>query len=67
MRSSKASHANLGAVVINSSTGLSNIYGYTVMIGIGTGSFLTAGLSIAQNMVDASDMTNVVGFITVGK
>ncbi|RYP69281.1 hypothetical protein DL769_005302 [Monosporascus sp. CRB-8-3] len=52
---------------VNSSTSESNIYGYTCLIGIGVGCFLTAGISVAQTKVPASDMTNVVGFMTVAQ
>ncbi|RYP60548.1 hypothetical protein DL771_010478 [Monosporascus sp. 5C6A] len=52
---------------VNSSTSDSNIYGYTCLIGSGVGCFLTAGISVAQTKVPASDMTNVVGFMTVAQ
>ncbi|RYO84725.1 hypothetical protein DL766_000242 [Monosporascus sp. MC13-8B] len=52
-------------VTVNSYTPESNIYGYTCLVGIGVGCFLTAGITVAQTKVPASDMTSVVGFMTV--
>ncbi|KAK9772341.1 putative Major facilitator superfamily (MFS) profile domain-containing protein [Seiridium cardinale] len=46
---------------LDTTTSDSAIYGYTALIGMGVGSFLTASVAIAQAMVDASDSSNAVG------
>ncbi|KAI9677145.1 MAG: hypothetical protein M1829_002719 [Trizodia sp. TS-e1964] len=42
----------------------SSIYGYTVLIGIGTGAFCQASFSVAQGKVEPEEIPLAVGFIT---
>ncbi|KAK2596506.1 hypothetical protein N8I77_013393 [Diaporthe amygdali] len=49
---------------IDSSTSESRIYGYTILLGVGIGSTLTAGIAVAQALVPKSDVNNAVGFMT---
>ncbi|KAH7319616.1 major facilitator superfamily domain-containing protein [Stachybotrys elegans] len=51
---------------ITTDTPAANIYGYTVLIGIGVGTYLAAGFSVVQAMVEEKDMNNAVGFMSVG-
>ncbi|KAL8639970.1 MAG: hypothetical protein Q9228_003056 [Teloschistes exilis] len=43
------------------------LYGYSVLIGAGAGSFLQTGYAISQSMVDVSEIPNAVGFMSVGQ
>lgn len=43
------------------------MYGYTVLIGIGIGSYVTAGFSIVPFLVAPHDINNAIGFMTIGK
>lgn len=48
-------------------TSASSLYGYSVLIGAGAGSFLQAGYAVSQTLVDHSEIPNVVGFMSVGQ
>lgn len=48
-------------------TSVSSVYGYSTLLGVGTGSFLQAGFSIAQALVAPEEIANAVGFMSVGK
>lgn len=52
---------------IDADTAQSNIYGYTVLVGIGIGCTLTAGIAVAQAMVPHSDVNNAVSFMTTAQ
>lgn len=54
-------------VDVDASTSTSRIYGYTVLIGIGTGSYLLAGIAVVQARVPASEVNNAMGLMTLGK
>lgn len=43
------------------------IYGYTALIGTGTGVYFTAGFAVAQGVVPASELSNSVGFMAIGQ
>jgi hypothetical protein len=45
----------------------STVYGYSTLIGIGVGSFVQAGFSIAQALVTPEEIPEAVGFITCGQ
>ena len=53
-------------VAVDASTSTSRIYGYIVLLGIGTGSYLLAGVAVVQAKVPASEVNNAVGFMTLG-
>lgn len=42
------------------------MYGYTVLLGVGTGAFLQSGFSIAQALVSPSEIPNAVSFMSIG-
>ena len=48
-------------------TSASRIYGYSVLSGIGAGSFVQAGFSVAQARVDPVAIPLAIGFITCGQ
>jgi hypothetical protein len=54
-------------VTIDSTTPASNIYGYTVLIGIGIGCTVLAGFSVVQVMLPPSDANAAVGFMAFGQ
>ena len=62
-------HANMGTspVTINETTTTSKIYGYTVLIGIGSGAYVQAGYSVAQAKVDPSKVPSSVGFMSLAQ
>lgn len=52
---------------VTPTTSDSRLYGYSVLIGAGAGSFLQTGYAISQAMVDVSEIPNAVGFMSVGQ
>jgi hypothetical protein len=49
---------------IDTETSVAAIYGYTIIAGFGVGLFAQASFSVAQAVVDPSDVASAVGFIT---
>jgi MFS family permease len=49
---------------VNQDTSVGNIYGYTVLIGLGVGMYLQASFSVAQAVVEPENVPPAVGFIT---
>ncbi|KAF2823433.1 putative MFS drug efflux transporter [Ophiobolus disseminans] len=49
---------------VDQDTSLSNIYGYTVLIGLGVGMYLQASFSVTQAVVEPENVPPAVGFIT---
>lgn len=52
---------------IDYTDGASKVYGYTILIGIGAGSFVQAGFSVAQATVKEEEIPWAVGFISSGQ
>ncbi|KAI3336419.1 putative MFS drug efflux transporter [Xylariaceae sp. AK1471] len=52
---------------VDISTSVSNIYGYTVLIGFGVGLFVQASFSVAQAVVAPELIASSVGFISTGQ
>ena len=52
---------------ITPDTNISNVYGYTVLLGIGVGSYVMACFPVAQNLVAPDEISNVIAFTSVGK
>ncbi|KAI0879968.1 MFS general substrate transporter [Annulohypoxylon maeteangense] len=52
---------------VNVSTSEAHIYGYTVLLGGGCGSFFTAGFSVVQIMVPVSELSNAISFMAIGQ
>ncbi|KAL9014344.1 MAG: hypothetical protein Q9173_001014 [Seirophora scorigena] len=48
-------------------TSNSAVYGYTVLVGIGAGLFLTAGFSVVPFLVKPHDINNAIGFMAVAQ
>jgi len=48
-------------------TSASKIYGYSILIGLGTGMYVQAGFSIAQAKVPKNQMAAATGFIALGQ
>ncbi|RFU73858.1 major facilitator superfamily domain, general substrate transporter [Trichoderma arundinaceum] len=46
-------------------TSTSRLYGYTALIGMGVGSFITAGFAVVQAQVPAHEVNNAVGFMSI--
>ncbi|KAI9859630.1 MAG: hypothetical protein M1813_006561 [Trichoglossum hirsutum] len=51
-------------ITIDDMTTASQIYGYSILIGVGCGAYIQASFSVAQSKVDAHDIPSVVGYIT---
>ncbi|KAF4629080.1 hypothetical protein G7Y89_g9070 [Cudoniella acicularis] len=58
-------NALLYTVTIN--TSIAAIYGYTVLAGLGVGSFSQAGFTVAQSLVPVESIPLVTGFLTCGQ
>lgn len=56
-----------GKVTADASTPVSNIYGYTALIGMGVGCFMLTGMSVLQAKLPTSEISNAVAFMTIGK
>ena len=52
---------------VNPSTSTSAVYGYTVILGIGAGSYLQAGYAVVQLLVPPEEIGNAVGFMSVAQ
>ncbi|KAK4240607.1 major facilitator superfamily-domain-containing protein [Achaetomium macrosporum] len=52
---------------IDESTSDSKIYGYTALIGMGVGSYLTAGIAVVQALVQPNEVSDAVGFMTAAQ
>ena len=52
---------------VNPDTSTSNIYGYTILVGAGSGCYLVAGFAIVQSLVPIKDIANAVGAMTICK
>jgi Major Facilitator Superfamily len=50
-------------ITVDNTTTTSQIYGYSILIGIGCGAFVQASFSVAQSKVSTDDIPSVVGFI----
>lgn len=60
-------HLTVKIDTLDSNTSASAVYGYSVLMGIGTGSFLQASYGVSQALVDPEDIPNAIGFISVGQ
>lgn len=49
---------------VDTSTSIAAVYGYTILIGFGTGLFAQASFSVAQAIVAPENVASAVGFIT---
>lgn len=45
----------------------SHIYGFTALIGMGVGSYLTAGIAVVQALVEPHEVSDAVGFMTAAQ
>ncbi|KAJ5537821.1 hypothetical protein N7494_007300 [Penicillium frequentans] len=52
---------------VNANTSNSTIYGYTVLLGIGVGSYCQASYSVSQQLVPMTELTNVVGLMSISQ
>jgi MFS family permease len=52
---------------VGASTSAANVYGYTVIIGIGVGLFAQASFSVAQAVVEPAMIPSAVGFISTAQ
>ncbi|KAL8971655.1 MAG: hypothetical protein Q9183_000944 [Haloplaca sp. 2 TL-2023] len=48
-------------------TPIATIYGYTVLIGIGIGLYVTAGFSVVPFLVAPKDINNAIGFMAIAQ
>ncbi len=53
--------------MVDATTSASKIYGYSVLLGVGSGSFIQAGFSVAQAIVEPHNVPSAVGFISQGQ
>ncbi|KAH6638613.1 major facilitator superfamily domain-containing protein [Truncatella angustata] len=52
---------------LSPSTSEARLYGYTVLIGGGCGSFFTAGFSVVQALVPVAELSNAISFMALGQ
>lgn len=53
--------------VVSLDTPAANLYGYSILVGLGTGMFVQAGFSVAQAKVPADQIAAATGFIALGQ
>jgi len=53
--------------VVKLDTSAANLYGYSILLGIGSGLFVQAGFSVAQAKVPPSQLGAATGFIALGQ
>ena len=51
---------------ITTRSSVAEVYGYTILIGAGTGSFLQAGFAVTQASVSPEEVTDTIGFMGLG-
>lgn len=52
---------------IDRDTARGSIYGYEVLLGIGTGAYIQAGYAVIQAVVDPADMSYAISFMMIGE
>jgi MFS family permease len=52
---------------VDNSTSNGKIYGYNILIGAGTGSYIVAGFAIVQSLVPVHEIANAVGAMTISQ
>lgn len=52
---------------IDPQTPVAQIYGFEVLLGIGTGCFIQAGYAVIQAVVPPADMAYAISFMMIGK
>ena len=52
---------------IDTDTSQAYIYGFEVLLGIGTGAFIQAGYAVIQAVVEPADMYYAISFMMIGK
>lgn len=53
--------------VVTLDTKAANLYGYTILVGIGSGLYVQAGFSVAQAKVPSNQLGAATGFIALGQ
>jgi hypothetical protein len=53
--------------VVKLDTSAANLYGYTILVGLGTGMYVQAGFSVAQAKVPPEQLGGATGFIALGQ
>ena len=54
-------------VTVTTDTPVANVYGYTLLIGAGSGCYLAAGITITQTLVPFEDVSNAVGLQAISQ
>ncbi|KAK2016686.1 MFS transporter [Colletotrichum eremochloae] len=54
-------------VTVNASTPAANVYGYTLLVGAGSGAYLAAGITVTQALVPVEDVPNAVGLQAIAQ
>ncbi len=52
---------------IDAQTSTASIYGFEVLLGVGTGAFIQAGYAVIQAVVDPVDMAYAISFMMIGE
>lgn len=50
---------------IDENTPNSHIYGFSILVGVGTGCYIVAGFPIAQSLVRANEVADALGAMTI--
>jgi hypothetical protein len=51
---------------VDINTPTANIYGYEVLLGIGTGAYIQAGYGVIQAIIEPAKMAYAISFIMLG-
>ncbi|KAI4693309.1 Efflux pump dep3 [Alternaria novae-zelandiae] len=52
---------------VDDTTANANIYGYSILVGAGTGCYIVAGFAIVQSLVPVHEIANAVGAMTISQ
>ncbi|KAI0403610.1 major facilitator superfamily-domain-containing protein [Xylaria palmicola] len=52
---------------VHENTPNANVYGYTILVGAGAGSYIVAGFGIVQSLVSPEEIANAVGAMTISQ
>ncbi|KAF7681037.1 mfs drug efflux transporter [Alternaria burnsii] len=54
-------------ITVRDDTNVSNIYGYTILVGAGAGCYLASGFAVMQSFVPVHDIPSAIGFQAIGQ
>ncbi|KAK7995532.1 hypothetical protein PG990_014305 [Apiospora arundinis] len=54
-------------ITVHDDTPIPNVYGYTILVGMGSGLYVVAGFAVTQTLTPVEDVANAVGFQAIAQ